>query len=128
MNTVRRGGFLIQAKPWNVIPIGERLVSHLGRHYEPYIYKDDPRAEPPWVHSFPIVGWMKVHAGGRDYAVDYAVERFVRLGGWATESIYPISAGLPTVVRIVELTAFGGIKVRSIDLAAAKALQRRRKR
>ena len=124
VNTVRRGGFLIQLKPWNVIPIGERLVSHLGRHYEPYIYKDDPQPDPPWIHSFPIVGWMKVDAGGRDYAVDYAVQRLVRLGGWATESIYPIVSALPTGVRIVELTAFGGIKVRNIDLSDAKRLQR----
>lgn len=123
VNMASRGGFLVQTLPWKVISIGERLVSHFGRHFQPYRYKSIPRPEPPWIHSFPMVGWVKVDAGGREYAVDYAVQRFVQLGGWAMVSRYPTTVAFPTGDRTAQITVFGNIKVRSINLASAVRLQ-----
>ena len=62
-----------------------------------------------------MAGWIKVLAGGSEYAVDYAVQNFVQLGGWASQSDYPGIVALPKGDRTVELAPFGGIKVRSID-------------
>jgi len=124
VNTWNRGGFLVQPRPWKIIPIGERLAPYLGGHYEPYTYGGDPRPEPPWVHSFPIAGWVKVTAGGKEYAVDYAVQRFVLLQRSYDSQVVAIAGSSPTELRIVELPLiFGGIKVRSIDLADARPLQ-----
>ena len=124
VNTWSGGGFLVQPNPWRIIPVGERLVGVLGGRFSPDRGNEPPRNPPPSVHSFPVAGWIKVLAGGKEYAVDYALEHYVRLGGWASQRNFPKIVSSPKGDRTFELAPFGGIKVRSLDLAAADLLQR----
>lgn len=120
VNTFRRGGILIQPKLWKVIPIGERLVRDIGHRYRFDRYSDPSLNPPPSAHAFPVAGWIKVIADGKEYAVDYALQNFLELG-WSDSGLLRIVV-LPEGDRTVEIAPFGGTMIRNIDLGASKPL------
>jgi hypothetical protein len=124
VNTSEQGGSLVQPRPWVVIPVGELVADTLGRRHPADLYSD-PSANPlPSVHFFPAAGWVQVLAGGREYAVDYAVGQSVRLGGGIHYSPYPEVVAVDRGKRTVEVAPLGGIKVRRVDLNSANPLER----
>lgn len=123
VNTSRRGGCLVQPRPWSVIPIGERLVDYLGGRFPDNELPSESDPRPPTIHPFPIAGWVEVLARGREYAVDYEVERVVRLDGSAWPTGGADSVVSPQGDRCFKFAGYlRRIKATAIDLSAAKAL------
>jgi len=105
INSSKKGGCLLRPDPWQVVPVGKRLVSHLEETENLRVYRDSPD-DYPYIFAQPYPGWTRIWVQiasdkkpmpgqtvvlePRSYLVDYEATSFLPLppsdnpgGGWS---------------------------------------------
>jgi hypothetical protein len=93
INSSETGGCLVRPDPWQVIPVGKRLVDHLEKTENLRVNRNSPN-DYPYIYVQPYPGWawiwlqivtekkptmpgQTVVLEPRNYLVDYEAERFL---------------------------------------------------
>jgi Tol biopolymer transport system component len=59
INSSKTGGCLVRPGPWQVVPVGKRLMDHLEQVENLRVYRDSPD-DYPYIFTQPYPGWTRV--------------------------------------------------------------------
>jgi len=126
VNGGRKGGCLVNPRPWKVIPVARLLIHELDRE-GPLVSAEQATVRLPWISWQPARGWVKVgvqipdkgYLRRKEYLVDYSGRVFVPLD----ESPAPTSEWTitPGGKQAVGLANSGRLIVRGISLPSLDA-------
>jgi hypothetical protein len=115
VNSLRLGGCLVRLDTWEVIRIGERLLS-----IKFLWIRFGNKSRAPIVYSLPIPGWVKATRGydglSPEVAVNYERWSVVTLMNYLVASSWPGAVLAPDGKHAVAVNRFGGIQVRRVDV------------